>query len=448
MKSKFSTLVFLLIFLTQLTVTGSPVAYSGKIALDGQNLTGPAQFDFSIVNEEGIEVWAHSDDENATIEINLTNGRYVALLGGQGMKPLPVDLFVSHQEIFLKVGVDLLDGEGVRLLLPDQPITASFHALSSDYSKLAEKVAPGSVTEEMLSPSMVSIINKPLPDGAISNYSQIDPKFTRYFTPKIVGDPQGVVLIQGTDGTLSVSANGQFLNYQWLKNGVEIPNATSSSLVVGNAKFETDDANYSVVVSNDWGEVESALVKVQVLTSSPLISLLGNDPYQQEAALTFVDPGATAQDALGNDLSYKISVDGADFNTSNLGSYKVLYTVTDDGGNTSTKERTVTVNDTLSPELQILGDANITHLQDTAWVDPGVEAHDVRDGNITDSITVSGSVDLNTTGTYTLTYTVSDAAGNEASLTRTVNVGIPANYATNLNATVSLEMIWPKSFPN
>ena len=98
--------------------------------------------------------------------------------------------------------------------------------------------------------------------------------------------------------------------------------------------------------------------------------------------------------------------------------------------------------DVASPEMQIFGDANITHLQGTAWVDPGVEAHDVRDGNITDSITLSGTVDVNTTGTYTLTYTVSDAAGNQASITRTVNVGIPANYATDLNSTVSLEMIW------
>ena len=83
--------------------------------------------------------------------------------------------------------------------------------------------------------------------------------------------------------------------------------------------------------------------------------------------------------------------------------------------------------------------------RNTAWVDPGVEAHDVRDGNITSSITVSGSVDVNTTGTYTLTYTVSDAAGNEANITRTVHVGIPANYATDLNSTVSLEMIWVES---
>ena len=73
--------------------------------------------------------------------------------------------------------------------------------------------------------------------------------------------------------------------------------------------------------------------------------------------------------------------------------------------------------------MSILGDANITQLQGVAWVDPGVEAHDVRDGNLTSSVSVSGTVDVNATGTYTLTYTVSDAAGNEASLTRTVKCG-------------------------
>ena len=98
--------------------------------------------------------------------------------------------------------------------------------------------------------------------------------------------------------------------------------------------------------------------------------------------------------------------------------------------------------DVASPEMQILGDANITQLQGVAWVDPGVEAHDVRDGNLSGDVTVSGSVDVNTTGTYTLTYTVSDAAGNQATLTRTVNVGTPATYASDLNASVALEMIW------
>jgi hypothetical protein len=41
--------------------------------------------------------------------------------------------------------------------------------------------------------------------------------------------------------------------------------------------------------------------------------------------------------------------------------------------------------DVASPEMSILGDANITQLQGVAWVDPGVEAHDERDGNLTSS---------------------------------------------------------------
>ena len=107
--------------------------------------------------------------------------------------------------------------------------------------------------------------------------------------------------------------------------------------------------------------------------------------------------------------------------------------------------------DVASPEMSILGDANITQLQGVAWVDPGVEAHDVRDGNLTSSVSVSGSVDVNATGTYTLTYTVSDAAGNHASLTRTVNIvaGQASTPPTaDLNASVALEMIWvqPGSF--
>ena len=100
--------------------------------------------------------------------------------------------------------------------------------------------------------------------------------------------------------------------------------------------------------------------------------------------------------------------------------------------------------------MSILGDANITQLQGVAWVDPGVEAHDVRDGNLTSSVSVSGSVDVNATGTYTLTYTVSDAAGNNASLTRTVNIvaGQASTHTADLNASVALEMIWvqPGSF--
>ena len=101
--------------------------------------------------------------------------------------------------------------------------------------------------------------------------------------------------------------------------------------------------------------------------------------------------------------------------------------------------------DEASPELELFGGADIPHKRDEPWAEPGYGASDVRDGNLTSSVTISGTVDVNTTGTYTLTYTVSDAAGNEANATRTVRV---VDHFAELNSTVDLEMIWvdPGSF--
>ena len=75
-----------------------------------------------------------------------------------------------------------------------------------------------------------------------------------------------------------------------------------------------------------------------------------------------------------------------------------------------------------------------------AFVDPGYEAHDVRDGNLTANVTVTGAVDVNSTGTYVLTYSVADAAGNTATATRTVTV--TGARSVDLNASVAMDMLW------
>lgn len=56
------------------------------------------------------------------------------------------------------------------------------------------------------------------------------------------------------------------------------------------------------------------------------------------------------------------------------------------------------------------------------WTNPTATATDDEDGDVSASITVTGTVDPNTANAYTLTYTVSDAAGNTATETVTVNV--------------------------
>ena len=52
----------------------------------------------------------------------------------------------------------------------------------------------------------------------------------------------------------------------------------------------------------------------------------------------------------------------------------------------------------------------------------GVSAQDYAGRDITERVSVSGSVDTSVAGTYTLTYTVSDEAGNSAAAVRVITV--------------------------
>lgn len=79
--------------------------------------------------------------------------------------------------------------------------------------------------------------------------------------------------------------------------------------------------------------------------------------------------------------------------------------------------------DTTSPVITLIGDSAISVTEDSVYTDAGATAIDDVDGDISTHISINGSVDTTTPGVYTLTYSVSDAAGNAATpLTRTVTV--------------------------
>jgi ABC-type oligopeptide transport system substrate-binding subunit len=77
--------------------------------------------------------------------------------------------------------------------------------------------------------------------------------------------------------------------------------------------------------------------------------------------------------------------------------------------------------DEVAPVISGAEDVNLT-IGDTFDELEGISATDDVDGNLTSSIVVSGSVSLDAVGSYELTYTVEDAAGNEESVTITVTV--------------------------
>lgn len=102
--------------------------------------------------------------------------------------------------------------------------------------------------------------------------------------------------------------------------------------------------------------------------------------------------------------------------------------------------------DLISPDLKLIGDKKMYHEGGTPWVDPGVITQDYRDGNLSSEIKVSGKVDPESLGVYTLYYSVSDYSGNESNLTREVEVRDTIAPVISLigeyNMTLEIESIW------
>lgn len=81
--------------------------------------------------------------------------------------------------------------------------------------------------------------------------------------------------------------------------------------------------------------------------------------------------------------------------------------------------------DTTAPIIVLKGENPLFVDKGTAYVEPGFDANDDTDGDISANVKVTGTVDVNTEGTYELLYNVSDAAGNKAEeKKRTVKVMI------------------------
>ena len=152
--------------------------------------------------------------------------------------------------------------------------------------------------------------------------------------------------------------------------------------------------------------VVDATAPVITLTYIPgHVTPLGQ-PYQEE--------GFRAVDDYDGDITDRVqtSIDGD----------VVTYTVADSSGNQTSVQRSILRSDVEAPILTLTGSSSITISAGTAYQEPGFTAIDGVDGDITANVQISGSVDIYHAGVYTLTYSVTDKAGNTATAERIVTV--------------------------
>ena len=148
--------------------------------------------------------------------------------------------------------------------------------------------------------------------------------------PNILTNPVSQTITAGVSATFTVVATGiPSPNYQWLKNGATISGATSTSLIIGNARC-ADAGTYSVIVSNIAGSVTSSNATLTVIGSAPVASftatpISGTEPL----VVSFTDTSTSALSVLWNfgDLSTSNTAGGATvLHTYAAGTYTVSLT--------------------------------------------------------------------------------------------------------------------------
>ena len=241
-------------------------------------------------------------------------------------------------------------------------------------------------------------------------------------------------IIFRTDGSFTIvtstaTFSGQYSfdsNTTIILTQVQEPFGTITNLLISNGSISFSISLVDGCSNNAEGNRDETYDEATDTSYPPVISLVGSSTIYLEVGETFTDPGATASDNVDGDLTSSITSSGT-VNTATEGTYTVVYSVSDTDGNIASVSRTVIVSLDLPPTITLTGSSTINLTVGDTFTDPGATATDDVDGNLTSSITTSGAISTSNTGTFTISYSVSDAAGNSASVQRTVIVSAAAD---------------------
>ncbi|WP_187120658.1 LPXTG cell wall anchor domain-containing protein, partial [Listeria immobilis] len=196
---------------------------------------------------------------------------------------------------------------------------------------------------------------------------------------------------------------------------------TSNIQVIDNSVDTSKSGTYKVTYEvTDSDNNTAQFTRTVIVTEAPIIT--GDIETRLNPNETFDDPMSTIQatDKEDGDLTDQVKITSNNVDISTPGSYEVVYEVTDSDGNKTTYTRSVIV--TEAPTIS--GDTQ-TAINPNSTFDPmsTMTAKDREDGDITGDIQVADNpVNTSKSGSYEVTYEVTDSDGNKATFTRTVIV--------------------------
>lgn len=141
------------------------------------------------------------------------------------------------------------------------------------------------------------------------------------------------------------------------------------------------------------------------LKGSEKITLCPKQEYQEE--------GYESIDNYDGNLTEKVEKKVTD--------HSILYSIKDQSGNITEKERILEYKDEEAPTITLNGNAYSLYVGES-YIETGYSAFDNCDLDITDKVKIESNVNTNQKGTYQITYSVTDSSSHTTSVTRTVLV--------------------------
>ena len=297
------------------------------------------------------------------------------------------------------------------------PLTVECSVVFSDPGATASDQCVGTV-----SVSSSGTVNTAVPGSYTITYTANDGNgntATATRTVNVVDTTAPVITVNGANPT-TVECGSTYTD----------AGATASDQCVGTVSVSSSGTvntavpgSYTITyTANDGnGNTATATRTVNVVDSTaPVVTISGGNTLTAECGVSLTLPAATWTDTCaGNGAATVSDLGGLNASNPAVGVYSVIYSGSD-GYNTGAATLTVTVTDTTAPVVTINGPNPVNVLVGGSFTPPSAVVTDGCDPAA--GYTVSGSVDVNTLGTYLLTYTATDASSNTASVTLTVNV--------------------------
>ena len=272
------------------------------------------------------------------------------------------------------------------------------------------------ITALLIIPSVEKVIKKNKEKALENNKKTIITATKNWITDnkqKIMDGDEYIITV----GDLKTSG---YLEFN-IKNPVTekcISNETEILIVNKDNKF--DYYFNSGVIDGTKDECEMTVAKASLY-------LIGKNPMKIKQGDEFVDPGFNAYDEDGKDVARDVVVTN-NVDTSKVGTYQVVYTLTIDGIVTE-KKRTVKVMDIEAPFISHPGTTIILNDVTTFNVMDNVKAVD-NSGEVI-NVKATTNLTLGINGEYEVVYYAKDSSGNEYSDKRSIIVRSDNNTIYN-----------------